>query len=204
MAGESRRKQLIEVAIDLFSKKGFSGTTTKEIAASAGVTEAVIFRHFATKEQLYQAIIDFRVGASGTSQRFAEMKAFMDANDDEQFFRSLLQAVIEIHRQDQKFERLMLYAALEGNELALLYKRTLKEPVLDAFLSYIQRRQNEGAFRPGNPWGLLMSVVGMAQHFATSKYIYGFCDPQIDDAEMVQFFLRVALDGIRTSKEVEL
>jgi len=49
MAGEDRRRQLIEVAIELFSQRGFAGTTTKEIAAAAGVTEAVIFRHFATK-----------------------------------------------------------------------------------------------------------------------------------------------------------
>jgi TetR/AcrR family transcriptional regulator len=34
----------------LFSKKGFRGTTTKEIAQAAGVSEAIIFRHFETKE----------------------------------------------------------------------------------------------------------------------------------------------------------
>jgi len=48
MSGEDRRRQLIEVAIDLFSRRGFSGTTTREIALAAGVTEAIIFRHFAT------------------------------------------------------------------------------------------------------------------------------------------------------------
>jgi TetR/AcrR family transcriptional regulator len=46
MSASDRRNQLIDVAIDLFSRKGFGGTTTKEIAAAAGVTEAIIFRHF--------------------------------------------------------------------------------------------------------------------------------------------------------------
>ena len=44
----------------LFSERGFRGTTTKEIAQAAGVSEAIIFRHFATKEDLYTAIIDHK------------------------------------------------------------------------------------------------------------------------------------------------
>ncbi len=58
MAGEQRRSQIVRVAMRLFSRRGFRGTTTKEIARAAGVSEAMVFRHFATKEELYSAIID--------------------------------------------------------------------------------------------------------------------------------------------------
>ena len=58
MAAEDRRQQILDIAVRLFSHKGFRGTTTKEIALAAGVNEAIIFRHFATKEELYRAIID--------------------------------------------------------------------------------------------------------------------------------------------------
>ena len=60
MAGEDRRRQIVDVAMRLFSERGFRGTTTKEIATAAGVSEAIIFRHFATKEELYTAIIDHK------------------------------------------------------------------------------------------------------------------------------------------------
>src|ERR671933_1617043 len=60
MAAEERRLQIVRVAMRLFSERGFRGTTTKEIAHAAGVSEAIIFRHFATKEELYTAIIDFK------------------------------------------------------------------------------------------------------------------------------------------------
>ena len=46
-----RRRQIIEVAMALFSAKGFEGTTTREISKAAGVSEAIIFRHFATKDR---------------------------------------------------------------------------------------------------------------------------------------------------------
>jgi len=45
-----RKVQIIEVATRLFARQGFQGTTTKQIAEHAGVTEALIFRHFGTKE----------------------------------------------------------------------------------------------------------------------------------------------------------
>src|ERR1043165_981590 len=63
MAGEERREQLLRVAMTLFSNHGFRGTTTKEIAHAAGVSEAMVFRHFATKEDLYAAILDHKACA---------------------------------------------------------------------------------------------------------------------------------------------
>src|SRR5262245_64136840 len=65
MAAEDRREQIIEVAVRLFSQRGFRGTTTKEIAAAAGVNEAIIFRHFSTKSELYAAIIDRKANSAG-------------------------------------------------------------------------------------------------------------------------------------------
>src|SRR5580658_5165967 len=44
MPGEDRRRQLLRVAIDSFARNGFSGTKTKDIAAAAGVSEAILFR----------------------------------------------------------------------------------------------------------------------------------------------------------------
>src|SRR5438477_10497096 len=58
MAGEERRLQILRVAMNLFSQRGFRDTTTKEIALAAGASEAMVFRHFATKEELYSAILD--------------------------------------------------------------------------------------------------------------------------------------------------
>src|SRR4051794_1665341 len=110
MSGEDRRKQLIEVAIDLFSKKGFGGTTTREIAAAAGVTEAIICRHFANKQDLYTAILDYKGMATGAEEWLTEAEVFMDREDDEGLFRLILTKVIEVHRTEPRFERLMIHA----------------------------------------------------------------------------------------------
>src|SRR5674476_1560623 len=82
-----RRLQLVETALDVFSRKGFGGTTTKEIAAAAGVTEAIIFRHFPTKHDLYNAVIDHHHGNARLTDCIAHWKDCMERNDDEGLFR---------------------------------------------------------------------------------------------------------------------
>src|SRR3990170_7941304 len=58
LTAEKRSAQIVKVAMRLFSQKGFKGTTTREIAKQAGVSEAIIFKHFAKKEELFSAIIN--------------------------------------------------------------------------------------------------------------------------------------------------
>ena len=64
MSAADRQHQLLEVALNSFSRRGFKGTTTKEIAAAAGVAEAVIFQHFPSKEALYSAVLELHLETS--------------------------------------------------------------------------------------------------------------------------------------------
>jgi TetR/AcrR family transcriptional regulator len=196
MPAEDRRQQLLEVAIDLFSRKGFNGTTTKEIAAAAGVTEAIIFRHFETKQHLYTAIIDNKLQCAAGSEWFSEIKAAMDRNDDEGLFRRLAKAIIGTHRVDPKFERLMLYAALEGNDIALIYMRQITASIVDAFRAYILRRQREGALRKVQPDAVIMAIAGMAKNYAMGKFIHEFKEPCLSDDEAINAFTGIIMNGI--------
>jgi len=59
MDAAARRQAIIETAMPLFARKGFAGTTTKEIAERAGVSEALLYQHFPNKAALYEAIQRF-------------------------------------------------------------------------------------------------------------------------------------------------
>src|ERR1035437_1511934 len=95
-----RRLQLVETALDFFSRKGFGGTTTKEIAAAAGVTEAIIFRHFPTKQDLYNAVLDHHHDSGRTTDSIEQWKNCMARTADEglvrsmQFFHCSMQSVV--------------------------------------------------------------------------------------------------------------
>ncbi len=56
MARVDTRSKIIDAALELFATNGYTTTTTKLIADVAGVNEVTIFRHFGTKEALFQEI----------------------------------------------------------------------------------------------------------------------------------------------------
>ena len=55
MAAADRRQHLVETAVRLFIEGSYHGTTTAEIARAAGVSEPILYRHFASKRDLYLA-----------------------------------------------------------------------------------------------------------------------------------------------------
>lgn len=200
LPADERRRQLIEVAIDVFSKRGFSGTTTREIAAAAGVTEAIIFRHFANKEQLYSAILDYRKQAPGGVEWLAGIQALMERNDDEALVRNLIAKIIHVIRDDSKFERVMLYAALEGNEIAAMYHKQFALPIVDMLRDYIARRQKEGALRACDPSAIIFAMAGMAQQYATHTHMFRYKEIAFSDEEAVETFTRIIMAGIQVEK----
>lgn len=61
---DGRRSAIVEAAVPLFARKGFAGTTTREIAEAAGISEALLFKHFPSKQHLYDEILNW-LGCQG-------------------------------------------------------------------------------------------------------------------------------------------
>ena len=59
MAAAGRRAHLLETAARVFTEGSYHGTTTAEIARAAGISEPIIYRHFASKRELYIATIEY-------------------------------------------------------------------------------------------------------------------------------------------------
>src|SRR6185295_3950040 len=72
---DERRKTIVAAAVPLFARMGFAGTTTKELAEAAGISEGLLFRHFPSKKLLYGEIL--RLGCEGDPQleRLAALRA---------------------------------------------------------------------------------------------------------------------------------
>src|ERR1700730_9798874 len=61
---DKRRQAIVDAAVPLFARKGFAGTTTRELAEAAGISEALLFRHFPSKQLLYREILQ-QLGCQG-------------------------------------------------------------------------------------------------------------------------------------------
>jgi AcrR family transcriptional regulator len=58
LSSEERRRAIVDAVRGVFADKGFDGTTTRELARAAGVSEALLYKHFPSKESLYAAMLD--------------------------------------------------------------------------------------------------------------------------------------------------
>jgi TetR/AcrR family transcriptional regulator len=196
LPAEDRRRQLIETALNFFSRKGFDGTTTKEIAAAAGVNEAIIFRHFPSKQALYTAVLAYHHESGELDKTLAQWKTLMDANDDVGLLRTIAEQMMEKYRRDNRVPRALFFAALEGHQTGLQQHRELSLPVFELLCQYIARRQSEGAIRNNVPAGAIVgALIGAANHYAMMTEFFGFKAPATD-REVAGAFLHILLHGI--------
>ena len=200
MAGEERRLQILAVAVSLFSNRGFRGTTTKEIAQAAGVSEAMVFRHFATKQELYNAILDHKACAGGEAIEPEKMTAPARARkDDRAVFEALALEALEHHEHDPEFQRLLLYSALEKHELSEMFFDQFVRRVYKFLGGYIRERQREGALIEMDPAIIVRVFIGMVMHHSLNNNLW---DPKrrllnISNEAAAKHFTDILLSGIK-------
>jgi AcrR family transcriptional regulator len=213
MAADERRLQIVRVALRLFSERGFRGTTTKEIAQAAGVSEAIIFRHFATKEDLYTAIIDYKgcagLGASPVSAENERpvidmvchsVTEAVEGSDDRAVFEGIALSMLEHHSGDPEFLRLLMYLALENHSLAQVFWDKNVRALYEFLGDYIRRRQAEGAFRDVEPNAVVRVFVGAVIHHSLVNLLWDRDSARrifdVSNEEAARRFAEVVLRGV--------
>jgi AcrR family transcriptional regulator len=198
MAGEERKLQILAVAVSLFSQKGFRGTTTKEIAQAAGVSEAMVFRHFATKDELYDAILDHKACGGDRFDPATMAEDAIKRKDDRAVFESLALGALNHHEKDPEFQRLLLHSALEKHQLAQMFFEEFVRPVYEFLGTYIRERQREGALIEIDPAIIVRCFIGMVMHHSLNNNLW---DPDrrllnVSNEAAAKLFTDILLNGI--------
>jgi AcrR family transcriptional regulator len=194
MKSAERRAAIVEAAIHLFAEKGFRGTTTRGLAAALGVSGPVLYRHFKTKRDLYSAIIE--VKAQQGDRQGAGLPLLGAAGDDRAFFQCLGNLILERYEDDPDFMRLLLFSALEGHELADLFFERQVQDFFQLIATYIQRRIDEGRFRPVDAEIAAYGFNGMVSHCGLTRLLFGKHIAQRSRAEVVEEMVEIFLRGI--------
>ncbi len=199
MVGEDRRRQILEIAMELFSKNGFAGTTTKKISESAGVSEATVFKHFANKNELYSAILDHKACSHGMTKPLQEVAEELAAKDDFGVFYGMALHIFKHHREDRHLMRLLLHSALEGHDLARMFFESFVSESYAILSDYIILRQKDGVFREVEPRIIVRSYFGMIIHHSLNNTLWdeGQKLLKISDKEAAHEFASILLNGIK-------
>jgi AcrR family transcriptional regulator len=183
----------------LFSEKGFYGTTTQQIARAAGVNEAIIFRHFATKEELYWAVVSSRVEASG---RHRKLRQQLDADADE---REALTAVAEIllnrSKEDAALTRLLFFSALRNPELSESFFRTYMAENFELVAGYFRKGMQSGRFRKLDPVVAARGFLGMIVYHYLVQELFAGGSQKLDPQAVARQLVEIWLDGVSLSSK---
>jgi len=202
MPADLRREQILQTAVTLFSQRGFKGTTTKEIAKAAGVSEAIIFRHFANKEELYGAILDSKSCHDGLRRYPWESNEVLQeairAKDDYGVFYNLALQAMDNHRKDEGFMRLLFYSALEEHELAERFFGEFITRIYGFIGEYVSERQADGAMRDINPRIVVRAFLGMLIHHSLNNILWDKNRRILDitNEEAAKNFAEILLRGV--------
>jgi len=202
MSGDDRRKQILQTAFDLFSRRGFSGTTTKDIAKAAGVSEAMVFKHFASKDELYRALVDAKTCHEGFKKYPWEENegviAAMAAKDDFGVFYHFALKALNKHQEDVAFMRMIFYSALEGHEIAERFFQTFVGEIYNFLGGYIKTRQKDKAFRKVEPRIVVRAFLGMMIHHSLNNILWDKKRTLLDipNEEAAKNFAQIILQGV--------
>ena len=190
-----RRQEILDAAEKLFSQKGFKGTTTKDLAAKAGVHEAVLFRYFKNKRELYQATLELKISRNRHSA-LEQMEQSAKGRDDRLFFETLATGLLTRFEEDPSIPRLILYSALDRHEpVKVITERQLRveQPTLD----YISKRMSDGAFRRMDPNHAVFAFGAMLFGYIVRQQILGMSSHKTHDRKkIVKDFVTIFLEGM--------
>ena len=133
-----RRRMIIAAAVPLFAQEGFRGVTTKRLAQQAGVSEALLYQHFPSKDELYAEVQRFCCspseelrlmleGLKPSTQLLVQLLFFMT--------KAIVEHVSFGSTNDPLFPRLMLHSLLDDGAFA----RAHFEHVTDRMVVLIHR-----------------------------------------------------------------
>ena len=190
LSASERRTQTLELVTRAFATKGFVGTTSADLASAAGVSQAMLYKLFGSKEGIYQAMVEHKLAHAGWGDFPVQAELA-----PREFFRGLAEAIFARVESDPDFVRLLHYSDLQGGRFAQLFHAAMGEAVLESVGAYVEGQAEAGALRGDlDPALAGASFLCTCWHWAVARkvfqtpYLSGVPDEQVIDT-LVALFL---------------
>lgn len=191
------KNKILEASLKLFSQKGYLGATTKEIAKEAGIAELTLFRHFSSKEKLFEEVINTYSFLPALKELMPEVatmpyekalteiaKSFLDTLESRKDLIQIMHS--EIQRYPDKIHRIYHSFIDEIFKiLAAYFNEMRKRKVLNRFDAEFGAR----AFL-----GMFFSYFNVHEMMMHKKYRY------VDRDETIREFVKIFVKGTMKEK----
>jgi AcrR family transcriptional regulator len=185
-----RKEEILDVATALFAERGYDGTSVNDVAERVGMRKASLFYHFATKDALYDAVLEriLHVVSSALEGAFAGTGSYAE--------RAVTAAdtVTFVFAANPAAARLLLREAMSWGAVV---RRSLLDSLLRLFqasAAFIRAGQEAGELAEGSPEHLVLTSVGMhAMPFVIGHLVEAY----VGNSPFAEEFIEVRRAAVR-------
>ncbi|QSR88331.1 TetR/AcrR family transcriptional regulator [Methylacidiphilum caldifontis] len=192
--------KILAAAKRLFAQKGFEGTTTRMIAQAAHVNEALIYRYYPTKKDLYSEIIRLKIEELNI---LTENLAHPEQNPESipKFLKNIAIQFFSSVKDDPDFLRLLYFSALERHELSKMFCNCFVLEIRKRLEDYVSHLIERNIFKRLNPYLISSAFIGIISHYLVVNTLFELDDRQIQENEIIDNFIEIFLDGVVQKKK---
>jgi TetR/AcrR family transcriptional regulator len=157
--GESprpRKEEIVDVAMGLFAEHGYEGTSMNNVAERVGIRKASLFYHFASKDALYEAVLDRLIShvAMPLGAAYSSAGTFAERLD------TAADAVTSVLGERPFAARLLVREAMDWGPIMRSKILGHVVLVLEGGAAFVKAGQEAGAFVEGDPKQIVLTALG--------------------------------------------
>lgn len=189
------RATLLELAKDLFARRGYVGASLRDLAVVAGVTAAAVYYHFSKKEDLLKAIIFD--GLEDLSSRV--INALAGEGSPEQRLEALIRAHLGYNVERPRESRIIIEESRFLNETDYAAAREKQITILNAYRACIRQLITSGRIPSDDPslvaFGIISVIGGWYRWFRP--------DGPVEKQQAIEYMVGFALGGVFNNRGVD-
>jgi len=178
----NRREQILREATILFTTHGYDGTSIRVIAKSCDITEAAIYRHFESKENLYELVIAQKAMQHDIKGKLARKECTGTIEDILTF---IADDILSLADKDPQLLQLMFRNSFQSGPVARLLFEEIRLPYINFLTRELDQRQKNGEVRPVDSYTSSRCFVGMVMDCALNTGVWTSITNQEFKAEIV-------------------
>jgi len=201
---DNKEMLILEAAVRVFSAKGFSGATTREIAQAAGVAEGTIFRYFPTKKDILRRILVKVVDTIMPKLAIDSLEKLFAACRDktpEETLRLVLMNRVELFKENYPLLKIVLTEAQFHPELRGAVVEKILKPGKGLLEKFIADGIAAGVLREIDPRVAACSLMGMMAALVIQQQLRREEGAELDFAQEIEGIIDLFLHGIRRVDE---
>ena len=193
-------ERIVRSAIALFSRQGYHGTSTRDIARLADVSEVTLFRYFKHKEEVFWSAL--ATCFESIKPRLGDLEPAGKSFAPVVGLPRILSALVDTATFSPELVRMVAIALLEVRGRAGEVCREHMSPLFTAISSYLRRHIDAGNIRNLDPGILTMGIaLTVFAQPELSNLIDGCCLAKLDSRAVMETYTRFWLDALMPSDE---